>query len=172
MKRKNYVNNKTFYDELVKYKIAFNLAKENNLPPPPISNYIGECLYLIATKLSNKPNFNRYSHKEDMISDGLENSIRYLHVFNPERSNNPFAYFTQTIKNAFIRRIKTEKKQLYLKFKATQSHHLTSQLNDNSFVIENNDIVNGYIQEYEAAIQKKKDEAKGLEKVLKPENEP
>jgi len=156
----HYVSNKKFYEELVRYRLTIRECKENNDPPPPIPNYIGECLLLIAQKLSNKPNFIGYPHKEDMIADGLENCVRYLTVFDPDRSRNPFAFFTQAIKNAFIRRIKVEKKQLYLKFKSSQSQQLTSQLNDNSFVVEDNDVVNQYIQDYEDSLLKKKTDEK------------
>ena len=50
-----------------------------------------------------------------MISDGIENCLQYIHNFNPEKSNNPFAYFTQIIYYAFIRRIQKEKKQAHVK---------------------------------------------------------
>lgn len=153
----HYVSNRKFYLELVKYRESIANAKENNLPDPPIPNYIGECLMLIAQRLSNRPNFIGYPHKDDMIADGIENCIRYLLVFDPSRSTNPFAYFTQSIKNAFIRRIKTEKKQLYLKFKSSQNFQLTMQLNDNRFVAEDNDIVNQYIEDYEKSLLKKKE---------------
>jgi len=156
---KNYVSNRKFYEEIVKYRALQAEYAAANKPKPPIPNYIGECLLLIASKLSNKPNFIGYSHKEDMIADGIENCVKYLNVFDPARSQNPFAFFTQAIKNAFIRRIKTEKKQFYLKCKATQSFHLTSQLNDNTFIVEDNDSVNSYIKEYEDSLLKKKLEA-------------
>jgi DNA-directed RNA polymerase specialized sigma24 family protein len=55
--------------------------------------------------------------KDDMISDGIENCIQYLHNFNPEKSQNPFAYFTQIIHFAFLRRIQKEKRQLEIKNK-------------------------------------------------------
>jgi DNA-directed RNA polymerase specialized sigma24 family protein len=55
--------------------------------------------------------------REDMISDGIENCVQYIHNFNPERSQNPFAYFTQIIHYAFLRRIQKEKKQLEIKNK-------------------------------------------------------
>lgn len=164
---KNYVSNKKFYAELVRYRDIIADCKAAEKPIPPIPNYIGECLLLIANRLSNKPNFIGYSHKEDMIADGIENCIKYLQVFDPNKSTNPFSYFTQTIKNAFIRRIKTEKKQFYLKCKATQSFHLTSQLNDNTFIIEGNDSVNSFIKDYEETLLKKKLEAQEAAKVIK-----
>lgn len=151
----------------MRYRNELIVCAENNSPAPPIPNYIGECLLLIAQKLSNKPNFIGYAHKDEMIADGLENCVRYLMVFDPNRSRNPFAFFTQAIKNAFIRRIKAEKRQLYLKFKSSQNLQLTTQLNDNTFIPEDSETVNQYIRDYEESLLKKKPEPQGLDKILK-----
>jgi len=72
---------------------------------------------MIATRLSNKPNFASYTFRDDMISDAIENCILYMHNFDPKKSQNPFAYFTQIIHYAFIRRIEREKKYSYTKYK-------------------------------------------------------
>ena len=93
------------------------IAEIKGLPKPPIPRYIGECFLKIANHLSFKPNFVNYMFKEDMISDGIENCVQYIHNFNPEKSKNPFAYFTQVIHYAFLRRIQKEKKQLDIKTK-------------------------------------------------------
>ena len=79
--------------------------------PPKVSDYMGECFYKIATHLSYRPNFINYTYREEMVGDGIENCIRYAKNFNPEKSKNPFAYFTQIIYYAFLRRIAKEKKQ-------------------------------------------------------------
>jgi hypothetical protein len=113
----HYVNNKEFLAALIEYRKEIEEAELNGLPKPPIPNYIGECILKIATHLSFKPNFVNYMFKDDMISDGIENCIQYLHNFNPEKSQNPFAYFTQIIHYAFIRRIGKEKRQLEIKNK-------------------------------------------------------
>jgi DNA-directed RNA polymerase specialized sigma subunit len=127
----HYVNNKEFLDALVCYRKQVRQAAEKEIPniteeqlktwkspnKPPIPNYIGECILKIATHLSFKPNFVNYMFKDDMISDGIENCIQYLHNFNPEKSTNPFAYFTQIIHYAFLRRIQREKRQLEIKNK-------------------------------------------------------
>ncbi len=84
---------------------------------PRITNYLGECFLKIATHLSYKPNFVNYMFREDMISDGIENCVQYMLNFDPKKSNNPFAYFTQIIHYAFLRRIQKEKKQLEIKTK-------------------------------------------------------
>jgi len=121
MKRKkkseHYVNNKDFLDAIIQHKMALTSAKELDQPKPIISRYIGECFLKIATHLSYKPNFVNYMFREDMVSDGIENCVQYINNFNPEKSTNPFAYFTQIVYFAFLRRIAKEKKQLEIKNK-------------------------------------------------------
>jgi hypothetical protein len=119
-KPKQYVNNADFMAALTNYKESCKVAKEGNLPSPPIPNYIGECFMKIAEGLSHKPNFINYSYRDEMISDGIENCLMYFDNFDPKKSNNPFAYFTQIIYYAFLRRIQKEKKQTYVKYKATE----------------------------------------------------
>ena len=113
----HYVNNKEFLAALIKYREDVEIAKIQGKPKPRITNYLGECFLKIATHLSYKPNFVNYMFREDMISDGIENCVQYIHNFDPEKSNNPFAYFTQIIHYAFLRRIQKEKKQLDIKTK-------------------------------------------------------
>ena len=113
----HYVNNKEFLAALIKYREDKEIAVLQDKPKPPIPRYIGECFLKIANHLSFKPNFVNYMFKEDMISDGIENCVQYIHNFNPEKSQNPFAYFTQIIHYAFLRRIQKEKKQLEIKNK-------------------------------------------------------
>ena len=93
----HYVNNKEFLDAIIEYKKSILKAEEEGKPKPRITNYLGECFLKIATHLSYKPNFVNYIFKDDMISDGIENCVQYIHNFNPEKSQNPFAYFTQVI---------------------------------------------------------------------------
>jgi DNA-directed RNA polymerase specialized sigma subunit len=113
----HYVNNKEFLAALIQYKKEIVEAQERGDPKPRITNYLGECFLKIATHLSFKPNFVNYIFKDDMISDGIENCVQYIHNFNPEKSQNPFAYFTQIIHYAFLRRIQREKRQLEIKNK-------------------------------------------------------
>ena len=113
----HYVNNKEFLYAIVQYKADVKEAETNGDPKPRITNYLGECFVKIATHLSYKPNFVNYMFRDDMISDGIENCVQYIHNFDPEKSRNPFAYFTQIIHYAFLRRIQKEKKQLDIKTK-------------------------------------------------------
>ena len=113
----HYVNNKEFLAAIIEYKRMIVEAEELGNPKPRIPNYIGECFLKIATHLSYKPNFVNYMFKDDMVCDGIENCVQYINNFNPEKSQNPFAYFTQIIHYAFLRRIQREKKQMEIKNK-------------------------------------------------------
>ena len=131
-KTEHYVNNKELLEAMIVYRGKVAIAREafikkcpDKEPPksgpwegkPPIPNYLGSCFLKIATHLSYKPNFVNYMFREDMISDGIENCVQYIHNFDPNKSRNPFAYFTQIIHYAFLRRIQKEKKQLEIKTK-------------------------------------------------------
>ena len=116
-KSEHYVNNKQLLEALIVYRAKVATAKEQGEPKPRITNYLGECFLKIATHLSYKPNFVNYMFREDMICDGIENCVQYIENFNPEKSKNPFAYFTQIIYYAFLRRIQKEKRQLEIKNK-------------------------------------------------------
>ncbi len=116
-KPEHYVNNKEFLAAMVEYRKSVNRAKRKKEPKPPVTDYIGSCFLKIANHLSYRPNFINYTYRDDMISDGIENCLQYLDNFNPDKSNNPFAYFTQIIYYAFIRRIQKEKKQTTIKQK-------------------------------------------------------
>ena len=119
-KSEHYVNNKEFLAAMVEYKKIVNKAKRDKLKNPPVPDYIGECFLKIANHLSYRPNFINYTYRDDMISDGIENCLTYLNNFNPDKSNNPFAYFTQIIYYAFVRRIQKEKKQVTIKQRMIQ----------------------------------------------------
>ena len=113
--KKQYINNADFLKALVEYKEKSAENKKLKKEPPPIPNYIGECFMKIAEGLSHKPNFINYTYRDEMMSDGIENCLQYFNNFDPSKSKNPFAYFTQVIYFAFLRRIQKEKKQLYVK---------------------------------------------------------
>ena len=113
----HYVDNKKFLEAMTEFRIKVISAAEKNKQRPMVTNYIGECFLKIANHLSYRPNFINYTFRDDMISDGIENCLQYMDNFNPEKSKNPFAYFTQIIYYAFIRRIQKEKKQMQIKSK-------------------------------------------------------
>ena len=113
----HYVNNTEFFKEMSKWKKFVIESAESGEPRPPVTDYIGECFLKIAEHLSYRPNFINYPYREEMVGDGIENCLMYAHNFDPEKSNNPFSYFTQIIYYAFLRRIQKEKKQEYVKYR-------------------------------------------------------
>jgi hypothetical protein len=119
-KKVNYVDNQKFYQEIIEYHKQCAEAKLNGKPEPRLSNYIGICIKSIAERLATKPQFINYSFREEMISDGIENSFLYFKDYDPNRGNNPFAYFTQVIYYAFVRRINKEEKNRYTMYKHFQ----------------------------------------------------
>lgn len=158
--KRNYVNNPDLLAALIEYKKQCQEAEDQGDELPKVPNYIGECIYQIATRLATKPNFSGYSYKEDMIMDGIENCLLYIGNFDPNKSSNPFAYFTQIIWYAFLRRIAKEKKQMYIRFKS--SHNMVAQgatyesdevqlhLNTNA------DYINSFIEDFEEKLNKNK----------------
>jgi hypothetical protein len=177
MKKTHYVNNKDFLKVLVEYKEKCRLAKENDKPKPPIPNYIGECFLKIAEGYSHRPNFINYTYREEMISDGIENCLMYFENFDPNKSSNPFAYFTQIIHYAFLRRIDKEKKQLYVKYKSTEHIGIMDEFemlefdDGTSRQFELYDNISEFIHNYEETRKKKKkaNKPKGLENFVEGE---
>jgi len=121
-KKQHYVDNEKFLVVMSDYREKYLQAKDNDTELPIIPDYAGECFLKIAERLSHRPNFINYAFREEMVSDGIENSVMYASNFNPEKSTNPFAYFTQIIYFAFLRRIEKEKKQLYIKYKTMEEY--------------------------------------------------
>ena len=115
--KNHYINNKQFLAALIEYQADIVDAEARGEKKPYVTEYIARCFLQISQRLSYRPNFINYTYKDDMISDGLENCLAYMHNFNPDKSNNPFAYFTQIVYYAFLRRIQKEKKQQYVKYK-------------------------------------------------------
>ena len=130
-KTEYYVNNKEFLAAITDYREKVFAAKEADKPRPRVTNYLGSCFLKIATHLSYKPNFVNYMFREDMICDGIENCLQYIDNFNPEKSKNPFAYFTQIIYYAFLRRISQEKKQLEIKNKILEKSNFDEVFDSN-----------------------------------------
>ena len=173
-KQKHYINNEDFLKALVDYKTACKLAKKEKKPPPAIPNYIGECFMKIAEGLSHKPNFINYSYRDEMVGDGIENCLMYFENFDTTKSSNAFAYFTQIIYFAFLRRIQKEKKQLYVKYKSKEQFGL---LDENELMgyddmpakpFELYDNISDFIETFEETKKRKKaiKKEKGIEKFL------
>lgn len=165
----HYVNNKEFYEAIKIHINQCNFAENVGEDEPKVTEYLGECFFKIAQRIATKPNFANYTFKEDMILDGVENCLRYIRNFNPDKSNNPFSYFTTVITYSFIRRIEKEKKYTYIKLKAMENelykHDSIGNLNSfdtSNFSIDGETMYENFfqfIEEYEKS-RKNKNEKK------------
>ena len=181
----NYVDNKRFYEEILKYREAVERAKAEGKEEPRLPEYIGECIFKIATKLSTMPRFINYSYRDEMISDGIENCIMYFKDYNPEVGQNPFAYFTQIIYYAFLRRIGKEEKNRYIIYKNFQhtiihggnefTDIMSSERDEVDFTPKMYDNINDFMDRFEkkeeVKKQKRKQMKEGLTKFYEEENE-
>jgi hypothetical protein len=126
-KASHYIDNKRFLEDISNHREIVQKAKKDGIKPPGVTEYIGQCFLDIANNLAKKPNFANYSFKEEMIGDAVENCIMYATNFDPLKSTNPFAFFTQITFYAFLRRIQKEKKQLYIKLKCFEDNDPTGK---------------------------------------------
>lgn len=161
----HYVNNSDLLKAIVQYKKDVRSRKRDGKHKPSMPEYVGKCLLLIAENLSHKPNFREYTFRDEMIGDGIENCCMYFDNFDPKKSKNPFAYFTQIIYFAFLRRIHKERRQLYAKYKATEQQGILGNddemdEDDRTQQFELYDNIAEYIGKYEASKKHKKKEAK------------
>ena len=173
--KNEYINNQDFLNALVSYKEQALEASINNKQKPKIPDYIGECFLKIANNLAKRPNFYSYTYKDEMISDAIENCLMYFENFDPAKSSNPFAYFTQICWYAFVRRIDKEKKQQYIKYKATESFGILDEeelreIDDDNRLpqLEIYENMYDFIEKYEHKEEKKKagKKNKGIELFL------
>lgn len=182
-KKNHYVDNQKFLEDILEYKEKVKYAAENGLEKPRVSEYCGKCIWLITEGLARKPRFMNYSFIDEMKSDALENCFLYFDNFNPEISQNPFAYFTQIIYYAFHRRISKEEKNRYIMYKKFQESVLDTS--DASLMIDGEDNhlistsmydnLNEFIKNFEAREKAKKEKRKlakeGLEKFVENEDD-
>lgn len=158
--KNDYVNNADFFKAIVEYQKICREAEDQGEDKPVVPNYIAHCIYDIANRLSTKPNFYGYPFREDMVMDGVENCLLYMHNFDAEKTENPFAYFTQIVWYAFLRRIAKEKKQMYIRYKS--SHELiatggTAQNNEVALHLNTDvDYINSFIKDFEEKVEKDK----------------
>jgi hypothetical protein len=173
-KTRNYVNNPDFYIAMIEYKKLCIEAEESGEPIPVVTDYIAKCIHDISNRLALKPNFISYPFRDEMVADGLENALLAIKNFNPDKSKNPFAYFTQIIYFAFLRRIAKEKKQLYIKFKMLEKQMNFDDGSNPHFAeaqIKNHYMAD-FIRKYEEGIAKKKEDKRLKdEEILKFEKE-
>lgn len=123
----NYIEKEVLHDELCKHLTAVKHARDNGMPIPRANDTIGRAIMDIANGLAQKHNFRNYSWLDEMVDDGILAAVHAINKYDPERSQNPFGYFTQCIYWAFQNRIKREndtnrKKYEYMKSVLDEFH--------------------------------------------------
>lgn len=163
-RKRNYLNNPDLHAALVEYKKACQKAEAEGKEKPIIPKYIGECILLISERMATRKNFSNYPFVEDMIMDGVEISCKYIDRFNPDKYDNPHAYFSRVVWNAFIQRIDREKKSLYTKFKLSLNSINTNSMYEDDIYggmdyISSSydfDYMNKYVEDYEKRSEERK----------------
>lgn len=177
MKPKNkphYVNNKDFSLAVVEYVEKVVLSKNKNNQVPLVPDYIAECFLKIAEGLSHKANFVRYTYREEMVMDAVENCLRAITNYDIDAATrtgvpNAFAYFTQICYYAFLRRIAKEKKQQDIKFRWIEKSGIEE------FILqeegENEDIERSFFDELRERIDRVKEADEELKQFARQEKE-
>ena len=173
----HYVNNKLFSQSVVDYVNSVKEAEAEGREPPKVTDYIADCFMKISTGLSHKSNFIRYTYKEEMIMDAVENCLKAIHNYNIEaatRTGNPnaFAYFTQICYYAFIRRITKEKKQQDIKFKFIEQCGIEDFVHQDDNGVHDYQISEiAYVDQLKERIERVKDTDRSMKEFKKIEKE-
>lgn len=176
----DYIDNKKLYQAFIDYKRKVEEARKNEKPDPRLPDYIGLAFIMIADNLAKKSSYSGYSYIDEMKDDAIENCVVAANNFDPEKSNNPFAYFTQITKWAFWRRIDKEKRHTYVKYKLYQNMDVSGELysGDDDFkstgqTIDDiaNDIVYKFEENKKAKDKIKKEKKMGLELLMNEDSE-
>lgn len=168
----HYVNNADFSKAVVEYVTEVNKAKDLNRKIPTVPNYIAECFLRISEGLSHKSNFIRYTYREEMVMDAVENCLKAIHNYNLEVATrtgkpNAFAYFTQIAWYAFLRRIAKEKKQQDIKLKFLSRADISDFIETSDG--DNTDIELAFVDTLRARIDKVKETDKQVKEFSKTE---
>ena len=172
-KKPHYVNNRDFSEAVMDYATAAQKARKENSQIPKVTDYIATCFIKIAEGLSHRPNFVRYTYREEIVMDGVENCLRAINNYNIETATrtgkpNAFSYFTQICYFAFIRRIAKEKKQQDIKFKFIEKMGIEDfvQMGMDS---EGAEQTMNYVDTLRARINKVQDKDKAIKEFAKEE---
>lgn len=168
----HYVNNADFSKAVVEYVTEVNKAKDLNSKIPTVPNYIAECFLRISEGLSHKSNFIRYTYREEMVMDAVENCLKAIHNYNLEVATrtgkpNAFAYFTQIAWYAFLRRIAKEKKQQDIKLKFLSRADISEFIETSDG--DNTDVELAFVDTLRARIDKVKETDKQVKEFSKTE---
>lgn len=156
----HYVNNREFSEAVVEYCKSALAAKQSNQPIPVVTNYIAQCFLKIAEGLSHKSNFIRYTYREEMVMDAVENCLKAIENYNIETATrtglpNAFAYFTQISWYAFLRRIAKEKKQQEVKIRYITQNGFESYMEMDGG--DNDDVVRAFVDTLKERIDRVRD---------------
>ena len=171
----HYVNNAEFSQAVVEYVEIVNEAKANNTVIPKVPDYIAQCFLRIAEGLSHKSNFIRYTYREEMVMDAVENCLKAINNYNLEAATrtgkpNAFAYFTQITWYAFLRRIAKEKKQQDIKMKYLTKSGIENFI-DNELAGDDmsNQVVGAFVDNLRDRIEKVKSQDADIKEYVKEE---
>lgn len=161
--KRNYVDNKRLYENLIGYRKAYMEYKEHGGEKPQIPDYVAKCIILVSENLAKKGNFSQYSYIEEMIGDSIVNMTLYIHMFDPEKSTYPFAYMTRMAHNTFVRRIEEEQEYQYSVLINSQNHLITDQLNPNNILgggTELYDNLHDFMRDFENKVERRRNKKK------------
>ena len=170
----HYVNNKEFSLAVVEYVKTVNEAQAAGTQIPNVPNYIAECFLKIAEGLSHKANFIRYTYREEMVMDAVENCLKAIENYNLEAATrtgkpNAFAYFTQISWYAFLRRIAKEKKQQDIKFKYLTNSGVEAFMDVGAAGEFQNIVASNFVDQLKDRIDKVKDTDMAVKEMVKKE---
>tara|TARA_R100000005_G_C5002781_1_gene210619 strand:- start:6743 stop:7330 length:588 start_codon:yes stop_codon:yes gene_type:complete len=169
----HYVNNADFSHAVVEYVKVAESAKKSNKEVPKVTDYIATCFLKIAEGLSHKANFIRYTYREEMVMDAVENCLKAINNYNLEAATrtgkpNAFAYFTQITWFAFLRRIAKEKKQQEIKLKYLTQSGIENFISENENADESStQVANSFVDSLRNRIEKVKTKDEKIKTITK-----
>ena len=170
----HYVNNKEFSQAVVDYCKTIDDAKSNKTILPIVPDYIATCFLRISEGLSHKSNFIRYTYREEMVMDAVENCLRAIENYNIEAATrtglpNAFAYFTQISWYAFLRRIAKEKKQQEIKLRYLSQSGIEDYIVSGNMDASSQQVVQAFVDTLKGRIDKVKEKDTELKVYAKEE---
>ena len=169
----HYVNNADFSYAVVEYVKTAESAKKGNKEVPKVTDYIATCFLKIAEGLSHKANFIRYTYREEIVMDAVENCLKAINNYNLEAATrtgkpNAFAYFTQITWFAFLRRIAKEKKQQEIKLKYLTQSGIENFISENENADEaSTQVANSFVDSLRNRIEKVKTKDEKIKTITK-----
>ena len=169
----HYVNNSDFSTAVVEYVEKVDTARKNETNIPKVPDYIAQCFLKIAEGLSHKANFIRYTYREEMVMDAVENCLKAIGNYNLEAATrtgkpNAFAYFTQITWYAFLRRITKEKKQQEIKLKYLTKSGIDSFIDTGSEAVAS-DTATHFVDTLRDRIQRVRSTDEEIKEIVKKE---